>query len=200
MTKPSFTLSSQKLPIRDLPTGSFLVHATNCIASWGAGIAAELAAIFPAACEVYKDFCNAAKATPSARWPPRSLTGKCLIIPPQDSDIAAGAPKVSIVCLFTSYGYGRSNPAKGKPGKDTTATILRQTNTALAEFRRQLDEMRIENKDQNQGNDGSEEPMVIYSNRFNSGAFKVPWEQTEVLIQDKFAGWHGSWIVLEPPS
>ncbi|EOO03329.1 putative adp-ribose 1 -phosphate phosphatase protein [Phaeoacremonium minimum UCRPA7] len=160
---------------------------------WGAGIAAELATIFPAACEVYKTFCNDAKADESERWPPRSLAGQCLIIPPQESDVAAGAPRVSIVCVFTSYGYGRANPAKGKPGKDTAATILRQTRTSLAELRRQLDELKGKQR-------SKEEPMIIYSPRFNSGAFKVPWTQTEAVIKEKFEGWQGKWIVLEPPS
>lgn len=194
MADSQFTLSTKKVSLRELPPGSYLLHATNCIATWGAGIAAELAAIFPAACAEYKMFCNAAKADASERWPPRSLAGQCLIIPPQEPDVAAGAPRVSIVCLFTSYGYGRANPAQGKPGKDTAATILRQTRTALAELRRQLGELKAEE-------DAREEPVDIYSNRFNSGAFKVPWEQTEAAIKEKFKGWQGGkWIVLEPPS
>jgi len=34
---------------------------------------------------------------------------------------------------------------------------------------------------------------------FNSGAFRVPWEQTEALIRDEFRGWPGRWAVLAPP-
>ena len=90
--------------VRSLPSNSYLVHATNCIAEWGAGIAAELAIVFPAAFGEYKKFCNANKTSPSTRWPSRALAGQCLIIPPQQADIEAGAPSIHIVCLFTSYG------------------------------------------------------------------------------------------------
>jgi ADP-ribose 1''-phosphate phosphatase len=185
-----FVLSGTKTAIRDLPSNSFVVHATNCLATWGAGVAAELATIFPAACERYKEFCNAAKATPTARWPPRTLAGRCLVIPPQKADTDAGAPSIYVVCLFTSYGFGRPNPSTGKPGKDGPPKILAQTREALGSFRQQLGEMaELE----------SEERVVIYSPMFNSGAFGVAWERTEALIEDTFKGWKGSWIVLAPP-
>ncbi|KAK5998915.1 ADP-ribose 1''-phosphate phosphatase [Cladobotryum mycophilum] len=180
--------ATQFLPLRSLPTNSYLVHATNCVATWGAGIAAELADIFPAACLVYKRFCNAAKPSPSTRWPPRSLAGRCLIIPPQKADIDAGAPSVHIVCLFASYGFGRPNPSTGKPGKDAPGQILAQTEASLREFREQLET-----------NVGNESGIVIYSNLFNSGAFQVTWGRTEALIKTGFAGWNGRWIVLAPP-
>ncbi|KAF4984197.1 hypothetical protein FDECE_17137 [Fusarium decemcellulare] len=172
--------------IRSLPPNTYLVHATNCLAEWGSGIAAELARIFPAACVEYKKFCNAAKTNPSDRWPPQSLTGRCLIIPPQPSDIAAGAPNIHIICLFTSYGYGRPNARIGKPGKDNKRTILAQTDSALKELRNQLEA-------QSDGN------TVVYSPMFNSGAFSVPWDDTARVIEREFEGWDGRWLVMAPP-
>lgn len=181
----SFTLESESLPLRQLPAGSYLVHATNCIATWGAGIAAELATIFPAACKEYKQFCNATKENKNDRWPSKlKLVGKCLVIPPQAADIAAGAPAVHIVCVFTSYGFGRPNRETGKPGRDNVTTILKQTETSLKSFQLQLQD---------------EKDVIVYSPMFNAGAFGVPWEKTVAIINTTFGGWNGRWIVLEPP-
>ncbi|KAH6884262.1 hypothetical protein B0T10DRAFT_493827 [Thelonectria olida] len=192
MATQLFTLGQTPLnSIRTLPSSSYLVHATNCIAQWGAGIAAELAEVFPHACKEYKKFCSDAKPGSSTRWPPESLTGQCLIIPPQSADVAAGAPSVFIVCLFTSYGFGRPNDRTGKPGKDPKSKILSQTRTSLKEFRLQLE---------SNPNDKVQSEIVIYSPMFNSGAFKVPWGETASLIEDAFCGWSGRWLVMEPPS
>ncbi|KAF5575730.1 adp-ribose 1 phosphate phosphatase [Fusarium pseudocircinatum] len=190
MTSQTFVLETTSLnAIRSLPTDIYLVHATNCIAEWGAGIAAELAAVFPAACKEYKEFCNITIPDES-RWPSRSLAGKCYIIPPQASDTARGAPRIHIVCLFTSYGFGRANPRTGKPGKDGAGKILAQTRAALKEMRMQLEEER------EQEADGA---PVIYSPMFNSGAFKVPWESTSPLIEEEFKGFEGRWLIMAPP-
>jgi ADP-ribose 1''-phosphate phosphatase len=190
MASPIFVLETTSLnAIRSLPSDIYLVHATNCVAEWGAGIAAELATVFPAACKEYKKFCNTT-IPDGSRWPSRSLAGKCYIIPPQASDTARGAPRIHIVCLFTSYGYGRANPRTGKPGKDGAGKILAQTRAALKEMRVQLEEER------EQEGDGA---PVIYSPRFNSGAFKVPWESTSRLIEEEFKGFEGRWLIMAPP-
>ncbi|KAF5675409.1 adp-ribose 1 phosphate phosphatase [Fusarium circinatum] len=190
MASPIFVLEATSLnSIRSLPSDIYLVHATNCIAEWGAGIAAELATVFPAACEEYKKFCDAA-ISDASRWPSRSLAGKCYIIPPQASNTATGAPRIHIVCLFTSYGYGRANPRTGKPGKDVAGKILAQTRAALKEMRAQLE------TGQEEGTDGG---PVIYSPMFNSGAFKVPWGSTSRLIEEEFSGFEGQWLIMAPP-
>lgn len=41
-------------------------------------------------------------------------------------------------------------------------------------------------------------PSVFYSNKFNSGYFKVPWEKTEKLIQDFITKYNIDWIVCDP--
>ncbi|CVL04782.1 uncharacterized protein FMAN_12861 [Fusarium mangiferae] len=189
MASPIFVLETTPLnAIRSLPSDIYLVHATNCIAEWGAGIAAELATVFPAACKQYKTFCNTT-IPDASMWPSRSLAGKCYIIPPQASDTARGAPRIHMVCLFTSYGYGRANPRTGKPGKDGAAKILAQTRAALKEMRVQLEERGQE----------AEATPVIYSPMFNSGAFKVPWESTSRLIEEEFEGFDGQWLIMAPP-
>ncbi|KAF4996322.1 hypothetical protein FGRMN_4573 [Fusarium graminum] len=191
MTAPIFTLETTSLnAIRSLPPNIYLVHATNCIAEWGAGIAAELATIFPAACAEYKTFCTSAKTDVSSRWPPPNRVGRSYIIPPQASDIAAGAPNVHIVCLFTSYGYGKPNARSGKPGKDNKRKILAQTRLALGEMRVQLEAEREETP---------WKPTIMYSPMFNSGLFRVPWGETSKLIEEVFKDLDGKWLVMAPP-
>ncbi|KAL6408210.1 ADP-ribose 1''-phosphate phosphatase [Ilyonectria robusta] len=67
MAASTFNLEQTTISsIRSLPPDTYLIHATNCIAEWGAGIAAELALVFPAAYTEYKRFCIAAKTEASA--------------------------------------------------------------------------------------------------------------------------------------
>ena len=181
----TFTIADAAVSIRDLPPGAFLVHSTNCLGIWGAGFAAQMSYTFPAACERYRQFCYAAREEASDRWPPASLVGKCLVIPPQEADVVGmGAPAVSVVCLFTSYGYGRPNKAIGKPGLDRQSKILDQTVVALGDFRRQLEEARGR---------GEVRDVVIYSPQINSGAFRVPWDRTKGAVQNAFYGFEGVW-------
>ncbi|KAH7041149.1 uncharacterized protein B0I36DRAFT_344778 [Microdochium trichocladiopsis] len=187
MPVAAFHLESASATLRSLPTGSYLVHATNCLGEWGAGFALELRGIFPGAYLQYRTYCDDFKTSAEARYASRDLVGHCYIIPPQDADIAAGAPEISIVCLFTSHGYGRPNKAKAKPGVDRPALVLGETKQALRHFREQLDGL------------GSAHDLRVYSPMFNSGAFKVPWAKTSDLIRQSFDGWQGRWIVLEPP-
>lgn len=63
----------------------------------------------------------------------------------------------NIICLITSYHY---SPA------DAERYILTATRAALSELAIDLPKN-----------------VDIYSNRFNSGLFSVPWENTEVLIK-----------------
>ncbi|KAM3458560.1 hypothetical protein MY3296_000318 [Beauveria thailandica] len=183
-------IKTARLSLRELPPNSHLVHATNCLATWGSGVAAELAVIFPDACKIYKAFCHAAKPSASDRWPPRSLAGQCLVIAPQQADIARGAPSVHIVCLFTSWGYGTSNRRTGKPGKDTADRIVGQTRTSLQKFRTRMDEAAAA--------DGRH--VAVYSPMFNSGKFRVPWDRTLKVIEEEFAGAKATWTVLLQPA
>jgi ADP-ribose 1''-phosphate phosphatase len=67
--------------------------------------------------------------------------------------------KNKIICLYTSLGFGsRVDPRK---------VILKNTKVSLENLRYEL-------------------PFnaAVYSNKFNSGLFGVPWEETEVLILD----------------
>lgn len=62
--------------------------------------------------------------------------------------------------LITSYGYGKD--------VDPPEEILKNTEKALHEFFEYLEEQHVKN---------------VYCNKFNSGLFKVPWEDTEKLLE-----------------
>jgi ADP-ribose 1''-phosphate phosphatase len=81
--------------------------------------------------------------------------------------------------LITSFGYGSR--------KDSRIAIL--TNTALAvsslceNLCKQLDHAQIE----------------VYSNKFNSGLFGVPWEETEEVLKNTLKHYKRiKWIVCDP--
>jgi ADP-ribose 1''-phosphate phosphatase len=165
---------------------TFLVHGCNCLGNWGAGIALELRQLFPRAFEADRQSCQGA--------PNRaSLPGTCLLIPFKHAvPLASADPtatQVSIACLRTSLGCGRPNQRINKPGLDGKSLVIAQTRSALGNLRMQLEEM----------GDELQKDIVIWSPRLNSGAFRVPWQETEGLIKEVFADWPGQWCVMQPP-
>ncbi|RYP80726.1 hypothetical protein DL769_002323 [Monosporascus sp. CRB-8-3] len=163
---------------------------------WGAGIAQEIRDIFPAAYGKYKGFCDDFEREPGSAHASGRLAGQCLIIPPQQEDADSGSPAISIVCLFTSYGYGRKTATK--PGRYPKRLVREQTTRALEQFRSQLDRGFGINEARVGGAPGGAEGegVRIYSPKFNSALFKVPWEDTVTHIQETFRGWKGRWVVL----
>ncbi|RYP63758.1 hypothetical protein DL770_009305 [Monosporascus sp. CRB-9-2] len=125
----NYEFGEERRDLRDLPAGVYVVHSTNCLGVWGAGIAQEIRDIFPAAYGRYKGFCDDFEREPGSTHASRRLAGQCLIIPPQQEDVDSGSPAISIVCLFTSYGYGRKTATK--PGRDPKRLIQEQTTRAL---------------------------------------------------------------------
>jgi ADP-ribose 1''-phosphate phosphatase len=78
-----------------------------------------------------------------------------------------------VACLFTSNGYGKSVDPKDK--------ILENTGHSV----RLLLELSL-----NKG-------FPIYSNKFNSGLFRVPWEETEAIIKPLIDQYGVEWVVCE---
>lgn len=79
-----------------------------------------------------------------------------------------------IASLITSDSYGSK--------VDNPEEILVHTTIALNEFCRSMDD-----------NDKS----IVYSNKFNSGLFKVPWERTEAILKVLVKRYNIDWIVCE---
>jgi ADP-ribose 1''-phosphate phosphatase len=82
-----------------------------------------------------------------------------------------------ITCLMVSRGYGRS--------KDSKEDILRHTEESLTKLLKFVNESRY--------------TKTIYSNKFNSGFFAVPWPETEAILSRCLESYKDiRWIVMDP--
>ena len=107
-------------------------------------------------------------------------------------------PRFWIACLFTSLGYGRKDMRHNNPGRDTKAKILYHTALALENFRSQLEDFTPSNFDEDTAWDTDDDkPGEIRACKFNSGAFGVPWEETEALIEQKFKDFERPWLIVD---
>lgn len=138
---------------------------------------------YPAAYRIHVNHCKNHSRSPRTHDIPvlqaqneRSLStrlpiGTAQIIPPQPSDTCPGEEGHWVICLFTSYGYGRR--------ADPVDQIINNTYAALQDLKRQLERLNRE-----QGETGAAAPGTLFACRFNSGLFAVPWAKTRELIED----------------
>ncbi|KAL4752461.1 hypothetical protein BDW72DRAFT_202315 [Aspergillus terricola var. indicus] len=183
----------------DAPDGTALIHACNCLGSWGAGIAGVFRKKYSAAYEVYESHCRKYLQKPQyhninlpdtvaggSQIPARNIRlpeGSTLIIPPQKRDYEKlGGKKHWIICLFTSRGYGRN-----VSGVDI---ILQNTELAIADLKDQLDELK-----QKWSGPDDVDINELRACRFNSGLFGVDWALTRRILEDSGLGI----IVVRPP-
>ncbi|KAG9827531.1 hypothetical protein KCU98_g14901, partial [Aureobasidium melanogenum] len=117
---PNVTVSERKGNLFDAPPNTLLLHACNCVGSWGAGIALAFKKHYPDHFAIYEAYCKSKT--------PNSILSTCLLIPPQ-----ATGPQHWIGCLFTSRKYGR--------GKDSKDDIMDSTDSALQDMLEQLGDM-----------------------------------------------------------
>lgn len=145
------------------PIGSVLAQSCNCLGTWGKGVAAGFYKNFPSAYIKYKHYCE--------NHEPEAIIGKCLLMASEATD-----PKGKgyfIACLFTSRGYGRE--------ADPKEEILQHTKTAIDDLIHQVNiDPRIESK-------------IIHLPKINAGLFRVPWDQTEQILEDT----HHPFVVYE---
>lgn len=138
------------------PVEAWLVQACNTQGSWGKGIAAEFAKRYP----------EALKAERSLIKHGNLHSGQCWVYPNHPSP-------GSVVCLYTSEGYGRN--------RDSEHDILVNTAAGLED----LYEMWLDN---------GKNP--IWAPKFNSGLFGVPWGKTEAFINAVFGSDVGAWNIV----
>lgn len=148
----------------------------------------------PAAFAVYRAHCKKA-------YRPFDLVGTCLLIPPQAADfeqLLQKEPRRWIACLFTSLGYGQRNIGHNNPGKDAPSTILKNTRVALEELRTRLEEFGPSNFNECTREVTDDlKPGEIWSPRFNSGAFGVPWRDSQAILQEEFEGFERPWTIVD---
>lgn len=80
-------------------------------------------------------------------------------------------------CLVTSFDYGRD--------RDSVSDIVSQTYLAMQELITGVYSNNLQGK-------------TIYSNKFNSGMFKVDWRYTEKVLQYFVDRYDLDWVVCDP--
>ncbi|MCJ1475523.1 ADP-ribose 1''-phosphate phosphatase [Lambiella insularis] len=144
------------------PPNSVLIHACNCRGAWGSGVAKEFKIRFPKAFEVYNEECN----TPPSEFHQKSLLGTCLLIPPQDEDLATpGDEGYWIACCFTSVDFGRKVSSE--------LVILESTKKAMADLRKKMKFLEAKGAEFGE----------LWSVRMNSGKFGIPWARTKRILE-----------------
>ncbi|KAK2762278.1 ADP-ribose 1''-phosphate phosphatase [Arachnomyces sp. PD_36] len=169
---------------KDAPDNSVLIHACNCQGSWGKGIAKAFRENYPEAYRIFRSHCQKYLTTPKNEGQgARTLRipeGTTLLIPPQEKDFnprgATGGRKKKqwIACLFTSWHYGPRN-------RSPPNVILANTELAVADLKRQLEEMKGSTTE---GAQQVDLPGELWGCRFNAGLFAVEWGRTKKVLED----------------
>lgn len=163
-------ISYKAISLFDAPKETIIVHACNSQGVWGSGIAKPFKENYPVSYEYYADFCR--------KWNDRRGTacGLADLGPfPQSENHWVG-------WLVTSHNYG--------PLKDSPELIKIHTTLALKEFCKKVYTAHPSETD----------PVIeVYSNKFNSGLFAVPWEDTELILNTVLKDFKRiNWTVCEP--
>ncbi|RAH73192.1 uncharacterized protein BO66DRAFT_435630 [Aspergillus aculeatinus CBS 121060] len=149
----------------DAPDGAALIHACNCQGHWGKGIARKFRDRVTH-CQDYNTLNTEVVVT--GETGPRRLRlpeGTALIIPPQHGDYEpSGGHQHWIICLFTSFNHGRA--------LSPVDILLGNTELAVADLKKQLDELRDEGIDLGR----------LWSCQFNSGLFEVDWAHSRDIL------------------
>lgn len=155
----------------DAPPESVIVHACNSQGMWGSGIAKRFNELYPDSYTEYQEFCS--------RWN-------------QERGTACGLADLSqfyyteshwVGWIVTSHNYGAAL-------RDSPELIKINTTLALREFCKKV--YKAHPKEEY-----SEIP--VYSNKFNSGLFNVPWEDSELILNTVLRDFSRiTWYVCDP--
>lgn len=87
-----------------------------------------------------------------------------------------------VTCLLVSSGYGRQ--------VDSKEEIKKQTKIVLDKFLQWVTDPKQHL---------NAVPVTeVYSNKFNSGFFRVPWNETEAILMESLKPYNIKWIVYDP--
>lgn len=137
-------------------TPTVLAHACNPFGLWGGGIAALFKVKYPSAYKVYASQCEKYGS---------ALMGLALVILTLADDLGNnGKLPVYVACLFTSD--FESNPSE----------IVENTKQSMKDLFRQLRNLGELEK--------IEDKIVVSLPQINSGIFRVPWGQTEAVLNE----------------
>lgn len=162
-------ITHEKISLFEVPKESIIVHACNSQGVWGSGIAKPFKEKYPHSFADYNAFCLRAVQERG------TATGRASL-----SSFHKDEPHW-VGWIVTSHDYG--------PKKDSVEQI--KINTTLA-----LDELckKIYN-----AHPREEYPVInVYSNKFNSGLFAVPWADSELILQTVLRDYKRiNWVVCD---
>lgn len=160
----------KKMSLFDAPKESIIVHACNSQGVWGSGIAKPFKQNYPVSFEFYKDFCKI--------WNERRGTACGLA----DLGPFANSEDHWVGWIVTSHNYG--------PLKDSPELIKIHTTLALKELCKKI----------YTAHPAEDNPTIeVYSNKFNSGLFAVPWQDSELILNTVLTDFKRiKWIVCDP--
>ncbi len=136
------------------PLDTWLLGSVNCRGVWGGGIAFFMKEKYPKSFELYNKHCKS--------FSDDDLIGSAQLVDTTELKNIPGKPR-KIINLFTSKAFGMY--------KDFPDEIVENTRSALDYLWPLLQMAEPNSKEIN-----------IWSNKFNSGLFDVPWEDTEKVL------------------
>lgn len=163
-------VSHKKMSLFDAPKDSIIVHACNSQGVWGSGIAKPFKEKYPHSFNDYNMFCATANRERG------TATGRASL-----SSYHVDEPHW-VGWIVTSHDYG--------PKKDSVEQIKINTTLALDELCKKI----------YLAHPKEEYPTIdVYSNKFNSGLFTVPWEDSELILTTVLKDFKRiNWIICDP--
>lgn len=168
------SVTYKNVSLFDAPRDSIIVHACNSQGMWGSGIAKPFKEKYPYAYNDYRNFCSQYNDRRGTACGLGTLSTHHV-----DENHWVG-------WIVTSHNYG--------PLKDSPDLIKINTTLALKEFCQQVYAL-------HPNYTANEHIINIYSNKFNSGLFAVPWEDSELILNTVLRDFNRiNWTVCDPES
>lgn len=163
-------ISYSKISLFNAPKESIIIHACNSQGVWGSGIAKAFKESYPESFQFYNGFC---KVNNEERG---TACGLANMSPFPESE------PHWVGWIVTSHNYGSL--------KDSPELIKVYTTLALQDLCKKL----------YLAHPKEEYPTIdVYSNKFNSGLFAVPWEDSELILKTVLKNFKRiNWIVCDP--
>lgn len=163
-------ITHKTMSLFDAPADAIIVHACNSQGVWGSGIAKPFKEKYAHSYLDYNRFCADFNMSRG------TACGRAGM-----SSFHASEPHW-VGWIVTSHNYGEL--------KDSPELIKINTTMALQELCKKA--YLAHPKDSN--------PTIdIYSNKFNSGLFNVPWEQSQLILETVLKDFQRiNWVVCDP--
>lgn len=165
-------VTHQKISLFDVPKGEIIVHACNSQGVWGSGIAKPFKEKYP---ESFKDYNKFVLNLNEERGTACGRGGLSSHVFSEDHWVG---------WIVTSHNYSSL--------KDSPDLIKIQTTLALRDFC-----TKVYRSCPSEGK--INHPITVYSNKFNSGLFNVPWADSELILNTVLKDFKRiNWVVCDP--